>query len=129
MLNVDRTEVRCPGVRVGAIAPQSSQVSQAEKGEISIEVATRAGYPSQTGRTPTFPRGPQHAVLGVHPPPPPGSDIHVPCPCLPLLALAALAALPCALPAATAACTPDSAWDPLQPGCPLPRLARPFSLL
>lgn len=58
---------------------------------------------------------------------PPTSPTRIRHPCaLPLLALAARAALPCALPAATAACTPDSAWDPPQPGCPLPSLARPF---
>ena len=80
-----------PSSRVGAIAPQPVRVSQAEEGEISIVIATRAGHPSLTGRTPTFLDGPQHAVLGVHPPPPPALPLP-PCQQLP------------------AACTADSAW-------------------
>lgn len=86
-----------PRCRLGAIAPQAVQVSQSEKGEISIWVPTRAGYPSQTGRTPTFLMNPQHAGLGVHTPPPPGSDIHVPSPAA--LGRPALRPASCQLPA------------------------------
>lgn len=84
MLIVDRNEVNCLGVESEQLLLKLCEVSQAEEGRDLDRGSHARRLPLQTGRTPTFLNGPQHAVLGVHPPPPPGSDIHVlPCPCCP----------------------------------------------
>lgn len=84
--------------RVGAIAPQPVQVSHADEGEISIQVASHARrLPLPDRKDPYILDGPQSAVLGVHPPPP--TRIRHPCACPCRLWCPALRPASCQLPA------------------------------
>lgn len=126
MLNVDRTEVKCAGVRVGAIAPQSVPSLTGREGRDLDRGSHARRLPLPDRKDPYISeRTPACSSRG-----PPTSPTRIRHPCaLPLLALAARAALPCALPAATAACTPDSAWDPPSARLPAAQAGQALSLL